>query len=98
MPDLEGQALSNFNAAQIEIKLICVGKRKCWKEDPYTCPSALTEMARDFCTLHMDKPEADGAVKFKCPYGGATVTLPTCGKCHRKGYCEKLKEYMGAKG
>ena len=97
--DITGQELSDYNATQNAIQAKCVKERKCWKEDPGTCPSALNASARDMCTLYresQEKPkEKSETIYLKCPRNEKNQPLSWCmEKCYRKMSCSKLKEYI----
>ena len=98
MKPLEGQALSDHNATQNAIQSLCVRERKCWKEDPGTCPSAQTESNRNICTLYQEpaeKPKENvDTVYLYCDRYKEKKPLSYCCKCFKHSTCQKFEDYI----
>ena len=96
--ELEGQELSDYNATQSAIQALCVKRRKCWKEDPGTCPSAQHEMPRNLCTLYKEPVEklveVPNTVALICPTDNKPKPLSRCYECFKNKSCPKFTDYI----
>lgn len=95
--EYEGEALSKYNAIQNAIQLLCVGKRKCWKKDPATCPIAQINRARGVCDVHESPPPADAPEddeKLRC-FDSINIPVKWCmTKCSRNTRCPEFRAYI----